>query len=155
MENSGQVLSIQEVLDHLPHRYPFLMIDRIIEYTPNERIVALKNVTINEPFFPGHFPGVPIMPGVLIVEAMAQAGGVLVFKTLPDRENKLVYFIGIENARFRKPVRPGDQLRFEMEVVRLKTRVGRLKGKAYVDGTVVAEAEVMFSLVDKDAAMAS
>jgi beta-hydroxyacyl-ACP dehydratase FabZ len=155
MENSGQVLSIQEVLDHLPHRYPFLMIDRIIEYTPNERIVALKNVTINEPFFPGHFPGVPIMPGVLIVEAMAQAGGVLVFKTLPDRENKLVYFIGIENARFRKPVRPGDQLRFEMEVVRLKTRVGRLKGKAYVDGTLVAEAEVMFSLVDKDAAMAS
>ncbi len=155
MENSGQVLSIQEVLNYLPHRYPFLMIDRIIEYVPNERIVALKNVTINEPFFPGHFPGVPIMPGVLIVEAMAQAGGVLVFKTLADRENKLVYFIGIENARFRKPVRPGDQLRFEMEVIRIKSRVGRLKGKAYVDGAVVAEAEVMFSLVEKDAAMAS
>jgi len=155
MENSGQVLSIQDVMENLPHRYPFLMIDRIIEYTPKERIVAIKNVTINEPFFQGHFPGVPIMPGVLIVEAMAQAGGVLVFKTLPDRENKLVYFIGIENARFRKPVRPGDQLRFEMEVIRIKSRVGRLKGKAYVDGAVVAEAEVMFSLVEKDAAKAS
>lgn len=155
MDEKGQILSIQEIMDCLPHRYPFLLIDRILEYEERARIVALKNVTMNEPFFQGHFPGVPIMPGVLIIEAMAQAGGVLVFRTLENRHDKLVFFIGIESARFRRPVRPGDQLRLEMVVDRIKARVGKLKGKAWVDGAVVAEAEVMFSLVDRDAAMAT
>ncbi|MGH9341762.1 MAG: 3-hydroxyacyl-ACP dehydratase FabZ [Acidobacteriota bacterium] len=143
------MIDIQEILELLPHRYPFLLVDRIVEYDPNQRIVGIKNVSINEPFFQGHFPGAPIMPGVLIVEAMAQVGGVLVFKALPEREDKLVFFMGIDNARFRKPVRPGDQLRIEMVVTRIKTRVGKLKGRAYVDGQLVAEAEVMFSLVDR------
>jgi beta-hydroxyacyl-ACP dehydratase FabZ len=155
MEQNTQILNIQEIMDCLPHRYPFLLIDRILEYEERTRIVALKNVTINEPFFQGHFPGVPIMPGVLIVEAMAQAGGVLVFRTLENRHDKLVFFIGIENAKFRKPVRPGDQLRIEMVVDRIKARVGKLHGKAWVDGSVVAEADVMFSLVDRDSAAAS
>lgn len=155
MEQNTQILNIQEIMDCLPHRYPFLLIDRILEYEERTRIVALKNVTINEPFFQGHFPGVPIMPGVLIVEAMAQAGGVLVFRTLENRHDKLVFFIGIENAKFRKPVRPGDQLRLEMVVDRIKARVGKLHGKAWVDGNVVAEADVMFSLVDRDSAAAS
>lgn len=150
-----EIFNIQEIMDHLPHRYPFLLIDRIVEFEEKQRIVALKNVTMNEPFFQGHFPGVPIMPGVLIVEAMAQAGGVLVFQSVPNREEKLVFFIGIENARFRKPVRPGDQLLLEMVAVRIKSRVGRLEGKAYVDGSLVAEAQIMFSLVDRDGAMSS
>jgi beta-hydroxyacyl-ACP dehydratase FabZ len=149
------IFSVQEVMNYLPHRYPFLLIDRVVEFEEGERIVALKNVTINEPFFQGHFPGVPIMPGVLIIEAMAQAGGVLVFKTLPNREEKLVFFIAVENGKFRKPVRPGDQLRIEMVVSRIKSRVGKLTGKAYVDGAVVAEADIMFSLVDREAAMSS
>ena len=140
-----------EIMEFLPHRYPFLLLDRIVEYEEGKRIVGLKNVTINEPFFQGHFPGVPVMPGVLIVEAMAQAGGVLVFKTLPEREKKLVFLMGIEGARFRKPVQPGDQLRLELEVIRVKARVGKLAGKAYVDGALVAEAEILFSLVDKEA----
>jgi beta-hydroxyacyl-ACP dehydratase FabZ len=140
-----------EIMDFLPHRYPFLLLDRIVEYEEGKRIVGLKNVTINEPFFQGHFPGVPVMPGVLIVEAMAQAGGVLVFKTLPEREKKLVFLMGIEGARFRKPVQPGDQLRLELEVIRVKARVGKLAGKAYVDGARVAEAEILFSLVEKEA----
>lgn len=154
-DETAGVMTIQEILDFLPHRYPFLLIDRILEIEEGKRIVALKNVTMNEPFFQGHFPGIPIMPGVLIIEAMAQAGGVLVFKALPNRHEKLVYFMGIENARFRRPVRPGDQLRLEMEVIRIKSRVGRLRGQALVDGAVAAEAEVMFSLVDKDAAKTS
>lgn len=155
MESNDELMNIQGILDHLPHRYPFLLIDRVLEYQEKARIVALKNVTINEPFFQGHFPGVPIMPGVLIIEAMAQAGGVLVFRALPDREGKLVYFIGIESARFRRPVRPGDQLRLEMVVTRIKSRVGRLSGKAFVADALVAEAEIMFSLVDRDAAMSA
>ncbi len=146
----AEILNVVEIMDFLPHRYPFLLLDRIVEYEEGKRIVGLKNVTINEPFFQGHFPGVPVMPGVLIIEAMAQAGGVLVFKTLPERNKKLVFLMGIEGARFRKPVQPGDQLRLEMVVVRIKTRVGKLTGKAYVDGTLVAEAEILFSLVDKE-----
>lgn len=155
MDKPEELLSIQEILEYLPHRYPFLLIDRVVEFRENERIVALKNVTINEPFFQGHFPGVPIMPGVLIIEAMAQAGGVLVFRTQMNREEKLVLFIGIESARFRKPVRPGDQLRLEMVVDRIKSRVGRLKGRAYVEDALVAEADVMFSLVDRAAAVST
>lgn len=154
MSTVEKTYNIQEIMDCLPHRYPFLLVDRIVEFEKLKRIVAIKNVTMNEPFFQGHFPGFPIMPGVLIIEALAQAGGFLVFKTLPNREEKLVFFMGIEKARFRKPVRPGDQLRLEMTVVRVKSRVGRLKGKAYVDGTVVAEAEIMFSLIDRKDARA-
>ena len=145
------ILNVIEIMKFLPHRYPFLLLDRIVEYEEGKRIVGLKNVTINEPFFQGHFPGVPVMPGVLIIEAMAQTGGVLVFKTLPERDKKLVFLMGIEGARFRKPVQPGDQLRLEMVVVRVKSRVGKLTGKAYVDGTLVAEAEILFSLVEKEA----
>jgi beta-hydroxyacyl-ACP dehydratase FabZ len=145
------ILNVIEIMKFLPHRYPFLLLDRIVEYEEGKRIVGLKNVTINEPFFQGHFPGVPVMPGVLIIEAMAQAGGVLVFKTLPERDTKLVFLMGIEGARFRKPVQPGDQLRLELVVVRVKARVGKLTGKAYVDGTLVAEAEILFSLVEKEA----
>jgi len=149
MKDNEVIFDVQEIMQFLPHRYPFLLIDRIVEFEDLKRIVAIKNVTFNEPFFQGHFPGVPIMPGVLIVEAMAQAGGVLVFKTLPEREKKLVFFMGIESAKFRKPVRPGDQLRIEMDVVRVKSRVGKLRGKAFVDGSLVAEAGITFSLVDK------
>ena len=155
MDDQDQVLEIQSIMKFLPHRYPFLLVDRILEYQERERIVGLKNVTINEPYFQGHFPGVPIMPGVLIIEAMAQVGGVLVFKALPNRDEKLVFFMGIENARFRKPVRPGDQLRLEMTVLRSRARVGKLNGKAYVDETLVAEADIMFSLVDRDSAQDS
>jgi len=149
MSKNIGTLEIQEIMEFLPHRYPFLLVDRILEYEENQRIVGIKNVTINEPFFAGHFPGVPIMPGVLILESMAQVGGVLVFKTLPERDNKLVFFMGVEDARFRKPVVPGDQLRIEMLVTRLKTRVGKLNGKAYVEGQLVAEADIMFSMVDR------
>ena len=143
------MFNIQEILSFLPHRYPFLMVDRIVEYTPGERIVGLKNVTINEPFFKGHFPDMPIMPGVLMIEAMAQVGGCLVFEGMEERDEKLVFFMGIEKARFRKPVRPGDQLRIEMVVDRLKSRVGKLDGKIYVEDQIVCEAKIMFSLVDR------
>ena len=146
-----ETLDVQEILDYLPHRYPFLLVDRILEFEQSKRIVALKNVTINEPFFQGHFPGVPIMPGVLILEAMAQAGGFLVFKTLPDRHQKLVFFSGVDKAKFRRPVRPGDQLKIEMEVVRVKSRIGKLRGQAFVDDQLACAAEILFSLVDRDA----
>lgn len=149
MKNAIALIEIEEIMQYLPHRYPFLLVDRIVEYQENERIVGLKNVTINEPFFQGHFPGVPVMPGVLIVEAMAQVGGVLLFKTVPEREKKLVFFMAIENAKFRKPVRPGDQLRIEMVMVRVRSRVGKLSGKAYVDGQLVSEADITYSLVDR------
>lgn len=134
----------------IPHRYPFLLIDRVVELVPKKRIVALKNVTINEPFFRGHFPGQPVMPGVLLVEGMAQAGGVLLLHDLEDRENKLLYFMGIEKARFRRPVVPGDQLRFEVEVLRLRSTTCRLQGRALVDGSVVAEAICSSVLVERE-----
>ena len=125
---------IQEILDFLPHRYPFLLIDRITEFEPKTRLVAIKNVTMNEPFFQGHFPGYPIMPGVLVVEAMAQAGGIIMMHELDDRHEKLVVFTGIEKAKFRRPVTPGDQLRIEVEVLAFRTRAGRIQGRATVDG---------------------
>ncbi len=145
------MFDIQEILGLLPHRYPFLLVDRITEYEPGKRIVGLKNVTINEPFFQGHFPGVPIMPGVMIVESMAQVGGCLLFEALENRDEKLVFFIGIERARFRKPVRPGDQLHVEVTVDRIKSRVGKMRGKAFVDGQLVCDGRIMFSLVDRAA----
>jgi len=135
---------IQEIMKLLPHRYPFIMIDRILELTPGEKVVALKNVTINEPFFQGHFPGNPIMPGVLIIEAMAQAGAILAAKSL-DREphNPLIFFMGMDKVKFRKPVTPGDQLIFEMKFLKQRRKVFKMSGNAYVDEKVVAQAELM------------
>jgi beta-hydroxyacyl-ACP dehydratase FabZ len=143
------ILDVNEIRALLPHRYPFLLVDRIVEMD-GERVVGIKNVTANEPFFEGHFPDFPVMPGVLIVEAMAQTAGVLVLKSIEDREKKLVLLVAIENARFRRPVVPGDTLRIEMQVVKRKASVAKMAGKATVDGQVVAEAEVMCKLADRD-----
>jgi 3-hydroxyacyl-[acyl-carrier-protein] dehydratase len=140
---------IQEILDFLPHRYPFLLIDRIIEFEPAKRLVAIKNVTINEPFFQGHFPGYPIMPGVLVVEAMAQAGGVIMMAEMPDRHEKLVVFTGIENAKFRRPVLPGDQLHLEIEVLNFRSRAGRIQGRALVEGKLACEATLRCQVVPR------
>jgi 3-hydroxyacyl-[acyl-carrier-protein] dehydratase len=147
-----QTLNIRQIEEILPHRPPFLLVDRILELEPKKRIVGIKNVTINEPFFVGHFPGYPIMPGVLIIEAMAQTGGLLVLRDLPDRASKLVLFAAIEEARFRRPVVPGDQLRMELEVLTLRNTLCKMKGKATVDGKVVAEAIIMCVIAERDAA---
>jgi beta-hydroxyacyl-ACP dehydratase FabZ len=143
------VLGIEEIMKILPHRYPFLLVDRIVEMEAMKRVVAIKNVTINEPFFQGHFPGHPIMPGVLIVEAMAQAGGVLLMGTVDDPESKVVYFMSIDNIKFRKPVKPGDQLRFEVDIIQLRGKVCRIAGVAKVDGQVVCEAEMAAMVRDR------
>ena len=135
-------LDIEGIKAILPHRYPFLLVDRIEEMEP-ERIVGIKNVTVNEPFFVGHFPDFPVMPGVLIVEAMAQVAGVLVLSKIEDRANYVVLLVSVDGAKFRRPVRPGDQLRIEMKVIKLKSVVAKLYGTATVNGVVVAEAEVM------------
>ncbi len=141
------MIEIKEIMKILPHAYPFLLVDRIVEVEPERRIVGIKNVTYNEPFFPGHFPDRPIMPGVLIVEAMAQTAGVLVFHSMPEEERvKSVYFLGIDNARFRKPVIPGDQLRLELEITKHRQSIWGFKGKALVDGKLVAEAELLAML---------
>jgi 3-hydroxyacyl-[acyl-carrier-protein] dehydratase len=145
------MIEIKEIMTTLPHAYPFLLVDRIIEIEPGKRIAGIKNVTYNEPFFPGHFPGRPIMPGVLIVEAMAQTAGVLVFNTLSEGErNKLVYFLGMDNVKFRKPVVPGDQLRLELEITKHRQSIWGFKGKALVDGKLVAEAELLAMLGEKE-----
>jgi 3-hydroxyacyl-[acyl-carrier-protein] dehydratase len=141
-----KILDIQAVMDILPHRYPFVLVDRILELVPNEKIIALKNVTINEPYFQGHFPGTPIMPGVLILEAMAQAAGVLAFASLPPENRGLMYLMGIDNARFRKPVLPGDQLFLELEIIKLRSKVFKMAGTATVDKKRVAEAVLMASI---------
>lgn len=145
---SGQ-WDIHTITKIMPHRYPFLLVDRILELEPSKRVVGIKNVTINEPFFAGHFPGHPIMPAVLIVEAMAQVGGVLLLNTVDNPNNYLVYFTRLDKARFRKPVIPGDQLRFELELVALKLRVCKMKGLAYVGDELVAEAELLANIVDR------
>jgi 3-hydroxyacyl-[acyl-carrier-protein] dehydratase len=147
---AGKVtLDVNDIQRLLPHRFPFLLIDRIIDLERKKRIVAIKNVTINEPFFAGHFPGAPVMPGVLIVEAMAQAGGVLLFTEVEDRDTKLVLFTGIERAKFRRPVVPGDQLRIEVDVRVWRGNAGRMEGAAYVGDKLAAEALVSCRLVDR------
>src|SRR5512135_798562 len=145
------MIGIQEIMATLPHRYPFLLIDKIVEMEIGKRVVGIKNVTMNEPFFQGHFPGHPIMPGVLILEAMAQTGGVLALKSVPAEEvkNKVIYFMSIDKAKFRKPVIPGDQVRFELEQIKQRANIRAYSAKALVDGAVVAEAELMAMIVDK------
>ena len=143
------MIEITEILDILPHRYPFLLVDRILEIEPGKRAVGLKNVTVNEPFFQGHFPGRPIMPGVLILEAMAQVGGVLLLHALPERHEKLIYFTGIDRAKFRRPVVPGDQLRLEVEIVKLRSWTCKLRASAQVEGQLAAEAEILSAMVDR------
>ena len=138
------MIEIKEIMAILPHAYPFLLVDRIVEIELEKRVVGIKNVTYNEPFFPGHFPGRPIMPGVLIVVAMAQTAGVLIFNSLPEEDRKkTVFFLGIDNVRFRKPVIPGDQLRMELEITRHRQSIWGFKGKALVDGNVVAEGDLL------------
>lgn len=140
---------ISSIMSLMPHRYPFLLVDRIVEFETNKRVVGYKNVTINEPFFQGHFPDHPIMPAVLLLEAMAQVGGILLLSSVKNSNEKLVYFTGIDQARFRKPVLPGDQVRFELEMVKMRGPVCKMHGTAYVDGDKVAEADLMSSVVDR------
>jgi 3-hydroxyacyl-[acyl-carrier-protein] dehydratase len=137
---------IQEIL---PHRFPLLLVDRVLELDPGKRIVAIKNVTINEEYFIGHFPGHPVMPGVLLLEALAQAGGILLLHDMPDRHTKLLYFTGVEKARFRRPVVPGDQVRLEVDVLALRQRACRLAARAVVEGKLAAEAVLSSAMVDR------
>jgi beta-hydroxyacyl-ACP dehydratase FabZ len=144
-----RVLNIEDIMKVLPHRYPFLLVDRILEFEEGKRIVGIKNVTINEPFFQGHFPGHPIMPGVLIIEAMAQVGGMLLMTAVEDPESKIVYFMSLDNVKFRQPVKPGDQLRLELELLQIRGNVCRIAGAAKVDGKVVCEAEMAAMVRDR------
>jgi len=144
-----EIIEVNEIMKRIPHRYPFLLVDRVLELEPGKRGVGIKNVTVNEPFFQGHFPGIPIMPGVLIIEAMAQLGAVIVLG-MPENQGKLALFAGIDNVRFRRQVVPGDQLRLEVEITRLRGTIGKGKGRAFVDGELAVEGEIMFALVDAD-----
>ena len=144
-----QVMSIEDIMKVLPHRYPFLLVDRIIEVEEKKRIVGIKNVTINEPFFQGHFPGFPVMPGVLIIEAMAQVGGMLMMGGMEDAAQKVVYFISLDNVRWRRPVKPGDQIRFEIDVVQIRGHVCKMRGLAKVDGELAAEADMAAMVRDR------
>ena len=145
------IYNVTEIMKFLPHRYPFLLVDRIVEMEPPTRIVGLKNVTMNEGFFQGHFPGAPVMPGVLILEAMAQVAGVMLDREMPDEEKckKLIYFTGIENAKFRRPVVPGDQLRMEIELLHRRSSFGKVSARALVEGKLAAEALEMFAIADR------
>ncbi|WP_290918276.1 3-hydroxyacyl-ACP dehydratase FabZ [Halodesulfovibrio sp.] len=145
------ILDIRQILEMLPHRYPFLLVDRVENYVPFKSIDAYKNVTMNEPFFQGHFPGVPVMPGVLIMEALAQAGGLLVMKSTDmPLENKLFLFTGMEKVRFRRPVYPGDKLELKCLLLRHKLKLWKMEGKAYVNGVLAAEAEMTAAIMDKE-----
>jgi beta-hydroxyacyl-ACP dehydratase FabZ len=141
-------LDVRAIMQIIPHRYPFLLVDRVLELEEGRRIVALKNVTFNEPFFQGHFPGNPIMPGVLVVEAMAQAGAILLLHARPESRGKVVYFAGIDKAKFRRPVVPGDSVRLQVEVLKLRSRTCLMRGEAYVEERLVAEAEIFSSMGD-------
>jgi UDP-3-O-[3-hydroxymyristoyl] N-acetylglucosamine deacetylase/3-hydroxyacyl-[acyl-carrier-protein] dehydratase len=143
------IVDITKIMQHLPHRYPMLLVDRVIDFEPGKRIVGIKNVTINEPFFMGHYPGHPVMPGVLIIEAMAQVGGLLLMDAIENPEEKVVYFMTMDNVKWRRPVTPGDQIRFELEMVQVRRHTARMRGVGYVDGAVVAEAEFMARFVDR------
>ena len=143
------VIDIDEIIKVIPHRYPFLFVDRVLEIEPKKRIIGIKNVTINEPFFEGHFPGHPIMPGVLIIEAMAQVGGMLLMGSVENPESKVVYFMSLDNVKFRKPVKPGDQIRFELEMTQIRGMVCKMRGVARVDGEVVAEADMAAMVRDR------
>jgi 3-hydroxyacyl-[acyl-carrier-protein] dehydratase len=143
------ILDVNEIQKILPHRYPFLFVDSIVEMERLKRVVGIKNVTINESFFQGHFPGQPIMPGVLIIESMAQTGGLLLLQEVPDRESKLLYFVAVDGARFRRPVVPGDQLKVEMKVISWRGDFCKLEGTATVDGQLAAEATLMCKMVDR------
>ncbi len=145
-------ISNEEIQQILPHRYPFLLLDRILDFTLNEKVIGLKNVTVNEPFFQGHFPGKPIMPGVLIIEAMAQAGGVLAYKSTPQLMGKLIYFLALDKVKFRKPVVPGDQLILELTALRRGQRVWKMQGKGFVGENLVAEAELTAAIADNKGA---
>lgn len=147
------IMDVTEIQKILPHRYPFLFVDAIVEMERLKRVVGIKNVTINESHFQGHFPGKPIMPGVLIIEAMAQTGGLLLLQEVPDRENKLLYFVAVDGARFRRPVVPGDQLKLEIKVVSWRGDFCKLDGRATVDGQLAAEATLMCKMVDRDMAV--
>lgn len=143
------VMDVQQIMKLLPHRYPFLLIDRVLEVEPKQRILCLKNISVNEPQFTGHFPDYPLMPGVLIIEAIAQAGGALLLNEIPDRENKLMVFTGIDGAKFRKPVVPGDQLKIEVTVLNWRSRAVKMQGVGTVDGKVACEATVTCQLVPR------
>jgi len=144
------VIDIVEIMELIPHRYPFLLVDKIVEFEPKKRIVGIKNVTINEPFFQGHFPGHPIFPGALLIEAMAQVGCILMFKSFDlSPKDYVVYFMGIDRARFRKPVRPGDTVKFVLEPTVIKSKLSKMKGEAFVDNSLVCDAEIMAMIVRK------
>jgi beta-hydroxyacyl-ACP dehydratase FabZ len=141
---------IQQIMSLLPHRYPFLLVDRIIELVPDDKVLALKNVTINEPYFQGHFPGQPVMPGVLIIEAMAQTGGILAYETAAaENRNRLIYFMAMDKVKFRKPVVPGDQIIFEAKILKFRPKAAKMSGTASVDDKLVAEAELMASFGER------
>ena len=149
-EEKTEPVDIQRILELMPHRYPFLMVDRVLEFVPGERIKALKNVTINEPFFQGHFPEIPIMPGVMIVEAMAQAGGLLYLMTRkPEKDDYIFYFMGMDKVRFRKPVVPGDQLVLEIGIIKARAKALKISAAATVDGQLAAEAELLAAVGER------
>ncbi|MSR23121.1 MAG: UDP-3-O-[3-hydroxymyristoyl] N-acetylglucosamine deacetylase [Gemmatimonadetes bacterium] len=147
--SGAPIVDIQKILEYLPHRFPMLLVDRVLEFEQGKRIVGVKNVTINEPFFQGHYPGHPIMPGVLIIEAMAQMGGLLLMDTIENPADKVVYFMSLDNVKWRRPVTPGDQLVLDLQLLQLRRNICRLKGEAYVDGRLVAEAELMATVKDR------
>ena len=147
-QNSTGLFDIEQILKALPHRYPFLLVDRVMEMEKGKSLVAIKNVTYNEEFFQGHFPEMRVMPGVLMIEAIAQAGGILICNSFPDSEKKLFFLTKVDKAKFRRPVVPGDQLRFEIEMLRLKNRFCQYRGKALVDGELAAECEIVASLAE-------